>query len=272
MSKSRNWCFTQFNMNQDFTFPVNYMIVGKETCPTTGREHYQGFVHFASPRAIGGVKKLLPGANLRSADGTAEQNRAYCTKETTFLETGTLPKQGKRTDLDGLLQEVIENPSMTTRTIMETHLGTWARNYRAIELAKSLVEERRDWVTEVHYVWGPSGSGKTRIAMEAGAVPVTLTNNFISNYNGEDVVLFDDIDKWTFFKNRSLFLTLLDRYECRVNVKGGDRNWKPRVIYLTSNYPPEESLCFDGDITDPAVARRITSVVEQKNGTEVGAG
>jgi len=80
---------------------------------------------------------------------------------------------------------------------------------------------------------GPSGTGKTRKAMEAGAVQIEWDGKFMNNYNGEDVVVFDEFE-WQMMP-RTTFFRLTDRYPMVVTVKGGYRNWKPRIIYITTN-------------------------------------
>ena len=44
--RTRNVCFTGFN-ETGYEFnekQMKYLVVGKEICPTTGKEHWQGYV------------------------------------------------------------------------------------------------------------------------------------------------------------------------------------------------------------------------------------
>lgn len=270
-SRHRGWAFTDYRVGVTYDLGAQYVIVGTEVCPSTGREHQQGFAYWKNPVRISTVMKALPQCHIEMAKGTSAQNRDYCKKDGNFLEIGTFPQQGKRVDLDEVLKEIQARPDLSTVDMIEEFGGTWARNYRALDIVKSKYETKRDWVTEVVYLWGPSGSGKTKRAMDDGAVQVEFKSGFILNYNGEDVVVFDDIDEYYFFKHRSDVLKMLDRYACTVNIKGGNRNWKPKKIYLTSNYPPVETLCFGKKEIDGAIKRRITEVTHM-NGTDVEAG
>lgn len=255
------FCFTQFKLDYNYEKLGNcrYLIVGDETCPTTGRKHHQGYVEFHTARTKRSVSKRLDNAHVKICDGDAQQNIIYCSKEKVIIECGTPGEQGRRTDLESVVEEIRVNPNISTRELIEMNPGQWCRNYRALEIVKSTYEEKRNWVTEVIYIYGPSGCGKTRTAIDAGATKVYFRGGFFDGYMGEDMVLFDDVDRWTFFKNRQVLLELLDRYPYNINIKGGSRNWKPRTIFITSNYPPEETFGEEG-VLDAAIGRRLTEI------------
>ena len=102
---SRGWCFTINNYADETIVALKaiecqYLVFGRETAPSTGTQHLQGFVYFDSPKRFSALKKLLPeGAHIEKAKGNCIQNREYCTKDGAFEEQGTLPSQGKRTDI-----------------------------------------------------------------------------------------------------------------------------------------------------------------------------
>lgn len=264
--KFARWSFTNFNLDYDYSILTNqctYLIVGLETCPTTGKNHHQCYVEFEFQRYFNGIKKLLPGAHIEHSKGGAEANKKYCSKDNNIvIEYGEMKQQGKRHELGGLIETIKTNPNMSTKELIEAGEATWARNYRALEIVKSEFEEKRNWETECIYIFGESGSGKTRMCIENGAKKVWFKDGFYRGYDGSDVVLFDDVDEWTFFKYRNELLELMDRYEYSINVKGGSRNWKPRKIYFTSNFPLEQSIgkAPNGGM-DAAVKRRISKIV-----------
>lgn len=88
----------------------NYSIVGKEQ-GKEGTPHLQCYIHFSSEISFKSIKKHFPRAHIEVARGSAKQNREYCMKEGNFKEKGTLPRQGKRTDLDELCEMVQNNCS-----------------------------------------------------------------------------------------------------------------------------------------------------------------
>lgn len=71
---------------------TKYLIVGKESAPTTGQLHLQGYVSFNNPRSFLATRRRLPaGTHVEPAKGSAVQNRVYCTKSGEFEEFGTIP-------------------------------------------------------------------------------------------------------------------------------------------------------------------------------------
>jgi len=85
-SKAKNWVFTWFDFPEDWEYQiektpaVEKAIVGKEVCPTTQKEHLQGWIQFKNqnrPSALGWPKEV----HFESAKGSYEDNLAYCTKD-----------------------------------------------------------------------------------------------------------------------------------------------------------------------------------------------
>lgn len=255
----RRWCMTIFDEKFDFSTieKVSYGLAGKETCPTTGKLHYQCYFEFDGPVGFNWVKKQFGNAHIEHAMGGPEANITYCSKDgEKVFEVGTPAKErmGKRNDLLVICHNLKGGGSM--KDVINDYPDTFVRNYRGLNVLKSILEEKRNWVTEVHYYYGASGTGKTRAAVEDGATIIEFRNGFINGYDGEDIVLFDDVDRTTFLNYRSILLQICDRYAMNVNTKGSFRNWKPRKIYFTSNYDPRS--VFE-DAYD-AMIRRLTEV------------
>lgn len=231
-----------------------YVLVGQETCPTTGRPHWHVYIEFKHQQTVKRMKKMFPGANIQLAKGSAEQNKVYLSKQNLIFEKGTpSQQQGKRNDLDELMNDIKEGKN--DEHIYDTHPMLAAKYHKFIEKYRNLKEEKRNWVTECIALYGPPGSGKTRRAVEEGGVFVEYNNGFFQGYEGEDVVIFDEFD-WRYMP-RGTFLKLTDRYAYKVNVKGGSRNWKPRKIFFISNDEEPSLTWYNGD---PAMLRRLKFV------------
>lgn len=112
MSAAKHWTWT-LHIDGNTPAPeykpdaMEYMCYQRERCPTTGREHYQGYVCFSRKQRLNGAKRHL-GANtahMEISRGSPSQNREYCSKPDTaiagsFMEYGVLPEgMGKRSDL-----------------------------------------------------------------------------------------------------------------------------------------------------------------------------
>jgi len=254
MDNLRNCCFTAWEPVTFDEGSMSYLIVGIEICPKTGKTHYQGYVELRNRSRLNKVKGLLGmSTHIEARKGTQEEAITYCKKDGNFTEYGARKVQGKRTDLDTIMAMIKEGkPELE---VADANPQLWCQYRKSMQEYRQLTEPKRDWVTEVKYIYGPTGTGKTRAAIEAGAVPVTIgSKRFVMGYNGEDTVLFDDIDEDTF--TRQMWLTLTDRYNCNIETKGSFRNWKPKTIYVTSNFDPKR-LFKD----DPACMRRITEII-----------
>lgn len=103
---SRAWTFTSYkediNLLQE---KIKYAVYQREICPTTGREHWQGYFQAKSPIRFKSAKAIVndDSAHVEKAVASPEKNREYCTKEdcrkpgTMPVEIGEMPKgQGHR--------------------------------------------------------------------------------------------------------------------------------------------------------------------------------
>lgn len=268
-AKSRGFHVTDFENDTSFwekisqTQKVSYCIAGQEVCPDSKRPHLQCYIHFASPRSLKAIIKLMTPRHTEAARANALTGYNYCSKDGNIaFEFGIRPSQGLRTDLLNIQKDILDGASY--ENIADKNFPTWVRYRHAIKEYASMKEPKRNWVPEVHIIWGDPDTSKTRTAVEAGASGVYFrAGGFIDGYEGEDVVLFDEFDPSQC--ERETMLQLLDRYNFRINTKGGSRNWKPRVIYICSNLNPEN--WYNGC---KAFKRRITSIKHMtQNGTQV---
>lgn len=277
--KSRKWCFTLFYKGEcpgpsffdDWT--CDYLVVGKEVCPTTGREHMQGYVRFANPHALAGVNKLAK-AHWEPCKGTEQDNFDYCTKEEDRIiewgerekpdETDRDPKQGKRNDI-AHVRELVQAGASMEEVVCESN------SYQAIRMAETMLkyfEQKRSWIPNVVWIWGPTGTGKSHMAHNiCGADDAEAREPWISGvngrwfegYDGHEKVIIDDFrHDWCDFH---VLLRLLDRYPYRVEVKGGSRQFLARWIVITSPFPPDK--VYPGRIGEDVaqLLRRITRIV-----------
>lgn len=213
---------------------TKYWIVGKEVAPTTGTPHLQGYVEFNVQRTVNSVIKSFKGCHVEIRRGTREQARDYCAKGGDFEEhqDGFQP-QGTRTDLK-------QNFTTMREAVIE------ADSYQAIKKAECYLtwhEEKRDWKPEVHWFYGETGTGKSRKARYILGDDVYTKNEASKWWNGydghADVIIDDFRDSWW---SLTEMLRLLDRYECKIETKGGMRQFRPRRIIVTSAIAP--SACY----------------------------
>lgn len=110
------WCFTDFEktlvdkLKNDNN--VRYIHWQLEECPTTKKQHYQGFVQLIKKQTMKTMKQICPKAHWEMTKGSEAQNMAYTSKGYTKIEGpfehGVRETQGARTDLKMIATEIKE--------------------------------------------------------------------------------------------------------------------------------------------------------------------
>lgn len=265
--KARAWVFTNFNLEFDYSkIKYNYMVVGKEVCPTTGKLHHQGYVVFPSPRTLKSVGKEF-GCYVKQARSNAEANTEYCKKGGEIvIEDGEMPMQGKRSDLVSAMADIKQGVNM--KEIADKYPAQYCRYYKGFEKYQEMNAKVRNFMPKIIYIWGKSGTGKTEWALEnyPDAGWVKYRNGFFNSKISRDVVVFDEFDKWNICPSE--VLTLLDKSPYDANIKGGEINFTAHTIILIGNVHFKKWPFYD-----PGVDRRFDTIIkmEKRSGTEVSA-
>lgn len=265
MSRARSWCFTLNNWTEEQVelldqFECRYMVYGKEV-GESGTPHLQGYFYVENAATMTALKKRIgiKVMHLEATRGSPEQNRAYCIKDGDYVERGEIPSQGNRTDIQVVKDIVSAGGGM--RQILNTDQV----NVSMIKIAEKYLtycERPRTWKPYVKWIYGPTGVGKSyKARQELGDDDFHMaseTNQWWDGYDGQANVLIDDM-RADFCKFHVL-LRLLDRYEYRVQIKGGYRQFLAKKIYITSCYSPKEM--YAGRTTEDVsqLLRRIDDI------------
>lgn len=250
--RGRGWCFTINNppsyidnvleyVHEDTA--ASYTVAQMET-GEKGTDHLQGYIHFSNKKSFAFVKSLFPEAHWERARGTPVQNKAYCTKSETRIrgpfEFGEVPRQGRRTDLDAIQDDL--DSGKTLASISRKYFGQFIRYHRGFREYQLLTSTSRKWEMEVLCYVGPSGVGKSRTVFERFPDAYWKSKNsgqqqFWDGYMGHSVIIIDEFYGWLPF---DYLLRLTDRYPFSLDCKHGTLPLSARTICFTSNKHPSE--------------------------------
>lgn len=246
----RNICFTDYDVDdihvEDWLTwtKLSYVVVGLETCPSTGRLHLQGYAETHTQVTLKQLKEYAPLAHYEERKGTAEEAANYCKKEGKWSEKGTISSQGRRND-------IAETKALMCAGHGMAHIISETSSYQALAFATKALpfyEKRRDWAPVVHWFYGPSGTGKTSTAYNTaitkyGRVHIqNAASGWWQGYDAHEAVIIDEVRAGSALGFIAL-LALLDRYPCTIECKGGSRQFLAREIWLTSPFHPAAMYC-----------------------------
>lgn len=266
-SRHRAYCYTINNWTSSDHFGArllaryaNYSIIGKEIGHECGTPHLQGYVHLPNPVSFEKMKKALPRANIRVANGSDTQNKTYISKDGDFEEFGA-PSigQGTRTDIK-TLAESIKTKQFSIDEIMFEFPELYLKYNRGIKDMVQSTYGPRSTQPQVIWLWGLAGVGKTTYATTRHPSHYIKDNTmWWDRYKQEEAIIIDDYDTDS-IPYRTL-LRLLDKTVFQGQVKGGYVYVNSPFIYITSEYPPSH---FWEDNKLAQVLRRCTTVLEIK--------
>jgi len=267
----RSFVFTWNNPQQDAEellaaelMPMcKYLVYGKEV-GESGTPHLQGYAQLSKQTAVSKLPKFP--WHTEAAKGTPEQASEYCKKDGDFKEFGEMSTATK----GGLMEKErwltaiqlaeegkMEELKNSEPKMFVTHYSTWQR----IRKDTGQRPPDMDDVTGL-WIFGQSGCGKSRSARQACLNLETRyysknCNKWWDNYQSEEVVIMDDVDKTHSVLGHHLKIWA-DRYAFQGEIKGSAIWIRPRCIVVTSQYSIEE--IWEDDATREALKRRFRVV------------
>lgn len=225
---------------------MRYLVYQRELCPTTKKEHWQGYVEFFNPVALSTLRKKIFDEKVRlfERNGTPEQAAEYCKKTdsrkagTEYTEHGTMSAAGERTDLAELARQVTAGERTVDQIAVDNAhaVHSYGRVLDRLEMIRNRSTQRK-WKTNVCVIYGPTGTGKTEIVhgIEDDVYVKNLDEEWWEGYVGQEAVLLDDFRGTIRF---SELLRLLDRHPLSVKqrYKQGGQPFVAKRIYITSAF------------------------------------
>lgn len=266
-TQGRYWCFT-INNYDDTVEPrlrelatdenTQYLVFGRELGAHCGTPHLQGYIELKKKWRGSTLKAALGGtAHIEARKAKAYQAAEYCKKDGDYEQFGEEPAM------------LSKDAKVRWRNVLsKCQEGDWA--YMAQEEPYLwLMQEKKlrshykcpNQVDELdnEWIYGPTGTGKSRDARSRypDAYIKDASSHWWDGYNGEEVVIIEDLDKY--HVKQGYYLKIwADHYSFPAQIKGGQMMIRPRKIIVTSNYHPRD--IWQDDTTVGPLERRFTLV------------
>lgn len=252
----RNWSVTCNNYTEQNILDFKNFGKSKNQCVfgfekgEGGTPHIQGALIINNKISASALRKKLPGfhCEIKFKKSTCKQLFSYCLKGTSEKKDGwyyenTGPNysgwhfgdfptnQGERTDIDDMKE------CKTMRDAFET-----GHNTQCIQYFKEYIkyyEQPRRLKPTCYWYFGSTGRGKSRLARLIanywGKYYVKSdASKWWDGYDGEQIIIIDDYDPKSWAISYNDLLHICDRYEHRVETKGGSRQFKGLRIFITT--------------------------------------
>lgn len=272
---SRGYVFTNFqHLDDDWIDMVRnlgaieYCIIGREICPSTGRRHLQGYIEFRSKRLLSAIRSKL-GCHVDIRQGSKFQAAEYCRKDGDIvLELGDPPVDRSAARQQRQVWEDAWNAAKYGRyeeirvDLRIRHYATFQRIYNEHRPRPNPLIWSPELKTGTLY-WGPPGSGKTRKCFQDHHDHyVKGMNHWWDWYADEKYVCIQDVTPDYFKKNSDLILQWTDIYPFAAEYKGGSfkNGIRPDMIIFTSNFDLETLITDIKEDQKDAFRRRFKTV------------
>lgn len=276
-SRTRNFVFTLNNPTDGLRQALkeknfSYLCWGEEV-GSQGTPHLQGvFVTKNAHTLTAMIQSLgMPMIHIEIMRGTPTQAIQYCQKDGNFFETGTRPLNQAQKGAKGGAKEkkrwavTLEHAKKGRFDDIDPQLQiTQFNNLQRVRHRFLKQRELPEMESKVLWCYGKTGTGKSRAARAAfpEAYLKICTNKWWCDYEGQDYVLMEDIDREHAYQAHNCKIWF-DRYKFPAEFKGGFTEIRPLLICVTSNYHPSEIWTHASDL-DP-IMRRV-HLLEFKEG------
>lgn len=241
-----------------------YLVFGRER-GEQGTPHLQGYAELKIQTSSNVLHNRWRRMHMEPRRGTQEQAIQYCKKGGDFWEWGTPRKQGARHDLDDIFEMARAVNRFTDVVRFIPKALRYDRAVRTLIEEKAAEDAKESRPIRVEVYWGPPGYGKTRLAIKRSAGDFFILDQahsiWFDGYIGQHFLIIDDFHAWIPITQ---LLRIIDRYQCRVPVKGGFTYARWEHVFITSNVHPSKWYNAEsvGEVRVQALMRRLHKIVE----------
>lgn len=276
-SEGRYWRFTNFTIPEGHTLEealvvynisipeFQYIQFQIEKCPTKGKLHHQGWFQMNKPVSTKFVKENFnKNMNFSLTKGSQVQNIKYCTKAETYVagpyEFGEKIGQGYRSDVKnialkikekGLEVAISENPEM------------YIKYSTGMEKLAARIRPDPEFLTSTCGIihWGESGAGKSYPVMVQKPYLFDITKDKQGIYKDQEIFLLDELALNDFRDKWQTIMKMTDIYPFDLDQKFGSIiKVRPKEVYITTNYRPEQIISQIPHMNREAFERRFKFV------------
>lgn len=266
--KSKHWCFTINNSTEadgellaEAFSTMSYIVIGKEV-GEDGTPHMQGYCVMNNLRRLTAMKKIMPRAHLeiKSKNSTYAECITYCKKDGDFCEQGTPPVTNSQR-----MKRKWEEAFLAAQEgrIEDIPVAMRIQHYHAFKRIKQDYPQKLPHLVTPcgEWWWGDTETGKTRKAWETypNLYPKPK-NKWWDGYNGEQVVLVDDVLRKDAEWIHPFLMAWADCYRYPAEQKGTTVQIRPTRIIVTSNFSIEDVFAEVADVTLKAIQRRYKQI------------
>lgn len=255
-NRTRWWYVTMWDINYDFGSLIGkgqfrFARVGGVEKTKTGKEHRHVLLYSINPKpdtrtGRGWIAKQMGckiHPDVKGALGNEEQCTAYGSKDNDYQDFGDKPKQGMRSDLEAIKDDILNGTTTVDDIAIEqpNMYHQYGRTFNKLEDI-ALRRKFRTWMTTCEWIYGKTGVGKSHKAFE-NYNPDTHyiypnDNGWWDGYTGQETVIINEFRGGIQY---SELLDLIDKWP--KTVKRRHREPAPflaKHIIITSSMTPSE--------------------------------
>lgn len=142
-TRSRGWCFTLQSWTEEdsaramelYEMDNNclYLIVGFEISPRTEKHHQQCYIYYRDAISFSTMKNKLENVHIEPQKSKLNVKAyCYCMEDGDWVEFGSRPRQGHRTDLEVIRHDMVDKKKPMLE-IADQYFSQWCQYRRSFD-------------------------------------------------------------------------------------------------------------------------------------------